>query len=150
MGDLGAYHEDVDFDWDKASTLATELRSTANVLEYQVGERNRIQDAPREHWRGVYGDQFDGRVTTCTGDATRLYGSMHEAAHQLDEMARLAREEQQRREQAREWERNNDDGGFLDGVGDFLFGEDDLPPPPPPVNPPTIGIEAPVVVAREA
>lgn len=53
---------------------------------------------------------------------------MREAADHLDEMARLAREGQDRREQAREWERNNDDGGFWDGVGDLLFGEDDVPP----------------------
>lgn len=148
MAELGAYQDDVRFDWDKASELATELRSTANVLEYQVGERGRIHDTPRTHWRGTYGDEFDGRVSTCTGDASRLLGSMREAARQLDEMARLAREEQDRRVAAREWVRNNDDGGFLDSVHDFFMGEDDVPPPPPPVAPPTIGIEAPAATVR--
>jgi hypothetical protein len=138
MGDLGAIHEDVRFDWGKASELAAELRTTAGVLEGQVGERNRIKEPAREHWEGRYANEFDGRVSTCTSDASRFAGSMREAARQLDEMARLAREEQDRREQAREWERNNDDGGFLDSVGDFVFGEDDLPPPPPPVEPPSI------------
>jgi hypothetical protein len=138
MGELGAIHEDVRFDWGKASELASELRSTAGVLEGQVGERNRIKTPAREHWEGRYAGEFDGRVATCTGDASRFASSMRQAAQQLDEMARLAREEQDRREQAREWERNNDDGGFLDSVGDFVFGEDDVPPPPPPVEPPSI------------
>ncbi len=148
MAELGAYQEDVTFDWARASELATELRSTANVLEYQVGERHRIHTAPRANWKGTYGDEFDGRVTTCAGDASRLLASMREAARQLDEMARLAREEQDRRVAAREWVKNNDDGGFLDGVHDFVFGEDDVPPPPPPVAPPTIGIEAPAPGSR--
>ncbi|HKE76136.1 MAG TPA: hypothetical protein VKB57_21140, partial [Acidimicrobiales bacterium] len=103
---------------------------------------------PRANWKGTYGDEFDGRVTTCTGDASRLLASMREAARQLDEMSRLAREEQDRREAAREWVKNDDDGGFLDGVHDFVFGEDDVPPPPPPVAPPTIGIEAPAPGSR--
>jgi hypothetical protein len=149
MGELGPIHEDVRFDWAKAADLADELRSSATVLEYQVGERNRVHVPAREEWLGRYADQFDGRVTTCTGDAGRLAEAMREAARQLDEMARLAREEQNRREQAREWERNNDDGGFLDGVGDFLFGEDDLPPPPPPIEPPSIPIACPTVGVRE-
>ncbi len=148
MGDLGAYGEDVDFNWTKASELASELRSTANVLEYQVGERSRIKAEPLEHWLGTYSEQFVARAGTCTGDATRFVTSMRDAATRLDEMARLAREEQQRREAAREWVANNDDGGFLDTVGDFVFGEDDVPPPPPPVMPPTIGIEAPASDVR--
>jgi uncharacterized protein YukE len=149
MGDLGAIHEDVRFNWGKASELAAELRATAGALEGQIGQRNTIKGQARQHWEGRYGTEFDGRVATCTGDASRFATAMREAARQLDEMARLAREEQNRREQAREWERNNDDGGFLDGVGDFLFGEDDLPPPPPPVQPPSIPIMSPTPGARE-
>lgn len=140
MGDLGAIHEDVRFDWGKASELASELRSTAGKLEEQQSSRNSIKTAAREHWRGRFAEEFDGRVSTCTTDASQFAESMRDAARQLDELARLAREEQDRREQAREWERNNDDGGVLDSVGDFVFGEDDLPPPPPPVDPPTIEI----------
>jgi hypothetical protein len=150
MADLGAIHEDVRFNWDKASELAGELRQTATALDGQVPDRHRIKSAAREHWRGRYGEEFDGRVGTCTRDSREFVTSMREAARQLDEMARLAREEQNRRERAREWVRNNDDGGFLDGVGDFLFGEDDVPPPPPPVRPPSIPIREPLVSGREA
>jgi hypothetical protein len=168
MGELGAIHEDVRFDGVKARELAGELRSVARVLEEQRGERGRIKVSPRESWRGRYGDEFEGRVGTCTGDAGKLAKSMVTAAGRLDEMARLAQEEQDRRVQAREWEAAQDDGGgglfggvpvvgevvdavgdAVDTVDDFVTGEDDLPPPPPPVEPPRIPIEVPMMADRE-
>lgn len=157
MGDLGAIHEDVRFDWAKASELAGQFRVTASVLESQVGERNGTRGVAREHWRGRFAEEFDGRMNTCVRDAAQIAVSMQEAARQLEEMARLAREEQARRERAREWEASQDSGGGIlgwaadrvDDVHDIFAGEDDLPPPPPPVDPPIIGIEAPVATARE-
>jgi len=147
MGELGAIDENVRFDWAKANELVGALRSAAHVLDFQVDERRRITSDPREHWRGRYADAFDTRVSTCVGDAGRFVTSLREAALQLEEMARLAREEQDRREQAREWVRDNE-GGVLDAIGDFVFGEDE-PPPPPPVTPPSIPIEAPRTTARD-
>jgi hypothetical protein len=147
MGELGAIDENVKFDWAKATELAGALRSAANVLDYQVGERRRITSDPTEHWRGRYAEEFGRRLSTCVGDAGRFVTSLREAARRLDEMARLARNEQDRREQAREWVRDNE-GGVLDAIGDFVFG-DDKPPPPPPVTPPTIPIEAPVTTTRD-
>ena len=148
MGELGAIHDDVEFAWTEASTLAAELRSTATSLEGQIAERNSIKGPAREAWRGRYAREFDGRVELCGADADRLATALRGAADDLDELARLAREEQDRREYAREWEANQDDGGILDGIGDFVFGEDDLPPPPPPVEPPTIAIGPPRVGSR--
>jgi uncharacterized protein YukE len=148
MGELGAYREDVRFGWAEATALAAELRAAAGELDGQIGERHAIKSPAREEWRGKYAQEFDGRVEVCTGDAGRLAEALREAADGLDELARLAREEQDRREYAREWEANNSDGGFLDAAGDFLFGEDDLPPPPPPVEPPRIPIAEPSVGTR--
>jgi len=42
----------------------------------------------------------------------------------------------------------DNEGGVLDAIGDFVFGEDE-PPPPPPVTPPSIPIEAPRTTARD-
>jgi hypothetical protein len=162
MGELGAIHEDVKFDWATAADLAAELRSTARVLEAQQHAREGLRGLAREHWAGRFGDEFDRRVGVCIGDAGRLASSLRAAADRLDEMARLSRQEQDGRVKAREWEKARADGGgglfgsvpvvgdVVDGVGDFVFGEDDLPPPPPPVEPPTISIEAPPVAGREA
>jgi hypothetical protein len=161
MGELGAIHEDVKFDWAMAADLAAELRSTATVLEAQQHDRERLRGMAREHWEGRFGDEFDGRVGVCIGDAGRLASSLRAAADRLDEMARLSRKEQDRRVRAQEWEKAQADGGggllgavpvvgdVIDSVGDFVFGEDELPPPPP-VEPPTIPIEAPAVVGRMA
>ena len=84
----------------------------------------------------------------CTGDAQRLAAALREAADQVDELARLAREEQDRREKARQWQREQEDEDFLDQVGDFIFGEDDLPPVPDPVTPPTYTSPAPISASR--
>ncbi len=140
---LGAIGEDVQFNWAAAGELAAELRSTAGVLEYQVGERRRIAVGAREQWEGVFAGQFDGRVGICTGDAQRFAAAMCQAAAKLEELARLARQEQQRREQARAWVEQQESEGWLErNILDPLFGEDDLPPPPPPVEPPRIAIAA--------
>ena len=39
MGDLGAIHEDVRFNWAAAADLAAELRACAAVLDEQVPQR---------------------------------------------------------------------------------------------------------------
>ncbi len=139
MADFGAIHENVQFNWDAATKLAAELRATADTLDGQVGPRTSQASTARRVWEGVYAGEFDGRVRTCTGDATRLAASMRRAAAELDSLAELARAEQQRREYARDWVANHDDSGFWDNAGDFFFGEDDLPPPRPPIEPPSGG-----------
>ncbi len=142
-GPLGAIGEDVQFNWAAAEELAAELRSTAGVLEYQIGERRRLATGARQQWQGVFAEQFDGRVGICAGDARRFTAAMRQAAEQLEELARLARQEQQRREQARAWVAQQESEGWLErNILDPLFGEDDLPPPPPPVEPPRIAIAA--------
>ena len=84
----------------------------------------------------------------CTGDAQRLATALRQAADQVDELARMAREEQDRREKARQWQAEQEDESVLEKVGDFLFGEDDLPPIPDPVTPPTFTTAAPISTAR--
>lgn len=144
MPDLGAYQEPVRFNWNAAAALIAEFRSTANVLDQQVGGRRQIGAGARKQWEGSYAEQFDGRTNICTGDAQRFVVSMRKAADDLEELARLAREEQQRRVLAREWvaqqERKNwFERNVVDPVKE-IFGEADLPPPPPPVEPPKISI----------
>jgi plasmid stabilization system protein ParE len=103
MPDLGAYNENVRFNWTAAAELVRELRSTATVLEGQIGERKRIGAGARKQWEGSNAQQFDGRMSSCIGDARRFVTSLRKAADGLAELAKLARQEQQRREQAREW-----------------------------------------------
>jgi hypothetical protein len=76
---LGAVDEDVRFDWVAADDLSARLRSTATVLDEQVGTRTTSHDTARAVWRGRYAVEFDDRVSTCTGDATRFATSMWNA-----------------------------------------------------------------------
>jgi uncharacterized protein YukE len=150
MGDeLHGIEEDVRFNWDGAASLERELRSTANTLDNQIPRRNGYASDAREEWRGVYSREFGGRMRICTSDAGRLSSAMELAANQVRELAEAARREQDRREQAREWKRQQDDEGFFDKAGDFLFGEDDKPPIPPPEPPPRFVSTAPPAQGRQ-
>jgi uncharacterized protein YukE len=146
--DLRGIAEDVRFDWPAADQLAAELRGTADECENQIGRRTAIANQAAAQWRGVYAVQFADRMRICIGDAHRLAAAMRQAANQLDELSRLAREEQDRREKARQWQRAQDDESVLDKIGDFFFGEDDLPPIPDPVTPPTFTTPAPISTTR--
>lgn len=139
MPDLGAYDKDVKFNWTAADDLVAELRSTAKVLEDQIGHRKRLGVDARKQWKGFYGNQFDGRLNICTGDAQRFVGKLRAAANDLEELAKLARQEQKRRVNAREWVRKqqNKSGvekvwdGFTSAIG---FGEDVPPDIAPPIQ----------------
>lgn len=149
MVDLRGISEDVPFDWAAADRLAARLRASADECEGQIPRRTAVANVAATEWRGVYARQFDGRMRICTDDARRLAAALRQAANQVDELSRLAREEQDRREKAREWQRQQQEEGLLDKVGDFLFGEDDLPPVPDPVTPPVYTSPAPVAAGRE-
>ena len=150
MGDeLAGIEEDVRFNWDGAASLERELRSTASTLDQQVPQRNGYATHARDEWRGLYSRQFAQRMQICTTDAGRLSDAMTLAANQVQELAEAARREQDRREKARQWKKDQDDEGLLDKAGDFLFGEDDKPPIPPPEPPPHFVIPAPGTQGRE-
>jgi len=149
MVDLRGIAEDVPFAWSAATRLASELRAAANTCEGQISRRTTIAGQAATEWRGLYARQFADRMRICTGDAQRLATALRQAADQVDELARMAREEQDRREKARQWQREQDDEGVLEKVGDFLFGEDDLPPIPDPVTPPTFTTAAPISASRD-
>lgn len=102
MPNLGNYLEDVQFNQIAASFLVQELRGTSDILFRQIGDREQIGYRARASWEGSYAEQFDGRVKICMGDAERFVSIMRVAAQELEQLARLARLEQQRRVEVRE------------------------------------------------
>jgi len=132
MGDLEGIHADVPFDWAGAKALAARFRSVAKEVDGQIPRRRSSARQAREEWRGLYARKFDGRIKICTSDASALADAMEKAAHQLDELARLAKEEQDRRLTARKWEEDQKNKGmfesFTDAVGITSY-DDDKPPP---------------------
>lgn len=157
--DLGAIEEDVVFAWSAATTLSAEMRSMASELDAQIPRRNGLAQEAQRDWRGVYGGKFDDRMKICTGDAARLATSLRDAADKLDELAVLAREEQDRRELARAWkvehdtwQRRQGDRGlfekFTDGVG-ITDIDEPVCPVGPPRSEPHHTIAAPVASGRD-
>jgi uncharacterized protein YukE len=148
MVDLRGIAEDVPFAFAAATRLAAELRATADSCEGQIPRRTTIAGHASQEWRGLYARQFGDRMGICTGDAQRLATALRQAANQVDELSRLARAEQDRREKARQWQREQQDESVLEQIGDFFFGEDDLPPVPDPIEPPVFTTPAPTAAAR--
>jgi uncharacterized protein YukE len=140
---LKGIEDDVQFNWKAADELVAELNSTAAELDKQINERQKSGAKAREQWKGFYGDQFDGRLKICTGDAKRLAEAMRDAAKGLKELIKAAHQEQDRRVKAREWVKEHGHrslaGQVWHAATDWLLG-DDVPPPPPPVDPPKIPI----------
>lgn len=141
MLNLGDYLEDVPFNQQAAADLIAELRHTSSVVAGNLDERRHIGLRARETWQGSYAEQFDQRVNVCLADGERFVVTLRTAADELEEMARLAQQEQLRREEVRvglrQWE-----------VDSIRFAEAGLPPPPverylpamAPIEPPTVAV----------
>jgi uncharacterized protein YukE len=132
MGELEGIHEDVQFDWAGAEALAAKFRMVARSVDCQIPRRQVYAQDARDEWRGLYARKFGGRMRICTSDARALADSMQQAAKQLDELARLAREEQDRRIKAREWEEHQKHKGIVETLSDGLgitSSDNDKPPP---------------------
>lgn len=145
------------FDQAAAEQLSARFRASATELRAQLPHRNRLADAAQEEWRGVYEVKFGARMGVCARDFERIADAMDKAAGQVEELARLAREEQDRRTEAREWkvrhdewQREEDSKGLLD-QGLDLFRGDGEPKPPEltPNEPPSIPVTAPAPGSRE-
>jgi hypothetical protein len=141
-----AIDEDVVFDHAGAAQLSELFGAAARELEAQVGGARVLPAlAARADWRGPHAERFDQRLRQCCADGHEIADAFRRAAAGLDELSNAARREQQRREQARAWEHTHRHHGFgavLDNIGDFLFGEDDIPPPPPPAPEPRFLVTA--------
>lgn len=139
MGELSGI-EDLKFDWAGAERLSAELRSTAAVLDDQIPRRNSIAQSAKSEWRGVFSEQFLDRMKVCTADAGRLADAMRKAATGLDELAQLARDEQNRRDRAQAWKAENDSENFVESGFEKLTGTDEEPFSEPPIDPKNVQI----------
>jgi hypothetical protein len=149
--------EPITFDEAAAERLATRLKASASDLRSQLPHRNRLADAARAQWRGAYEVKFGARMGVCARDFERIAAALDKAAGQVEELARLAGEEQARRTKAREWKARHDewqreqDSRNLIEKGLDLLGGDDEPKPPDltPTDPPRLPVAAPAPGSRE-
>lgn len=150
MTDLGPIEEDVKFAWGPAAALSAQLRRAARTLDHSVPRLNAAAHHAKQDWHGAYARRFDDHMSKCTGDARRFVAALEGAAEKLDQLAELAREEQHRREIAREWRIRHDEWErnrtpVLSDIGDALgIGEDEPKPPNlPEIHPRPLLAEAP-------
>jgi len=150
--------EPIRFDFDAAALLCTRLRANAELLRTQVTHRNGLADGARRDWCGAYEMKFGARMLVCATDAERLAHAMDTAVTQVEELERLARQEQDRRTAARAWkvehdawQREQDEQNALQDFGDWLGGGDDGPEPPDltPAEEPGLPIVSPDLQVRE-
>lgn len=150
--------EPIRFDFGAADRLAAQCRATAVDLRSEVSHRNVLADGARKDWRGAYEVRFGERMKVFARDAERIAVAMEKAAGQVVELARLAREEQDRRTKAREWKRQHDEWqrkkdqqSIAEDIVDWATGNDDGPEPPnlTPARPPDLPVEAPSPGSRE-
>jgi uncharacterized protein YukE len=149
MDPLHGIHESVKFDYESAARLAAELRNTAETLDGQVPRRHTIKNSALEEWRGVFARQFPVRIQTCTNDARRLADAMRQAADGLDELALLAREEESRRERARQWEAEQKSEGNVEKFLETITNSDEQPFSEPPRTPKDVVIPSAAPAGRE-
>jgi uncharacterized protein YukE len=133
---LTGIEEPVRFNWDAAASLERELRSTAATLDGQIPQRNAYAGDAQREWRGVYSLQFVNRMEICTTDARRLKGSLELAANQVRELAEAARREQDRRDRAMAWKREQEDETDLEEAWEYITDTDEEVPIPEPEPPP--------------
>ena len=127
--DMHGNQEDVRFAFEAASRLEASLRAAAATLDGQRAERGSWALTASSEFRGRFAEMFAANNTTEARDAGELAATLRRAADQVQELARLAREEQDDREQARAWYHRQSHKNALDDVHDFIFGAEKPPIP---------------------
>jgi len=142
--DLGTFEDDVKFAWAEASRLKHSFVRAAAELEQQAAERAGYAEGARKEWRGRYAREFTNEHMMYTiRDVKAIAQTCRDCASMLEQLAQLAREENERRALARQWKSDHDkwqreqaDDDALDDLGDLLGGDDEPKPPNLPENKP--------------
>lgn len=142
MTDLGAFEEDVKFAWGEASKLKHELERAADELEEQLPRRRKLAHHAEHDWHGRYVSVFRRQHMSCTiDDARAIAAEMRRCAKMLEQLANLARQENKRREIARDWKARHDEwernrqGGLVGFINDLDGNEEPEPPNVPEIIP---------------
>lgn len=144
---LQGNEEDVRFAYAAAERLAASFRALAARLGEQQPARGAWQAEASREFRGRYAEAFARNARTAAADAGEFAAALRSAADQVDELARLAREEQRNREAARAWHRRQQERNLLEETVDWLTGGED--PPRPATSGPRAGVQVPGTGPRE-
>ena len=130
MGALSGIEEDVRFDDGAADRLISVCDAAASLITGQAGSRASWQATAAKDFRGHFADLFRSNQATAHSDAVRLAEALRLVATGARRLKEEARKEQQRREVARAWKKEQEDRNWLEKGWDSVFG-----PESPPVGP---------------
>jgi hypothetical protein len=125
--------KDVQFDWDGSLELARKLWSFADDLSTAKPARKTDAETALRQWKGRFGDEFTTRADHEQTSFTSVITGLRNEAKQWAQAWKLAMDQQNRVLRARAVDKHNHDKSFLDKVGDFFGGDDNIPPEPTPV-----------------
>lgn len=122
---LGAITENVQFDFSISDDLITAFRTAASNIESQEPSRASYVSHAMEDFAGPFSELFRSNANTASADAVELITALRDTANYAEELARLAREENKRRQTARDYFSRHDD--WWEKGWDWLVGVEDPP-----------------------
>lgn len=129
MGDLGPINEDVRFNHEAAENLISLCNTAASTIEGQTGSRAGWVTTAKQDFAGYFSELFASNQETAVRDSGEVSRGLRDVARFTGLLAEEARAEQQRREEAREWQREQDDRNALEKGWDWLTDGNDPPVP---------------------
>lgn len=118
---------DVEFDFGTSSEVKSAFRTVANRLTWQRGDRSTWRSDGLAEFEGHFSRIFEQNGTTQLTDLTEVADALKEVVTKLEDVEQAAREENQRRQTAREWAQRQDDRNALERGWDNVFGGEDPP-----------------------
>jgi len=120
---------DLTYDFAAADAVVSAANAAANSIEDQTASRISYAATARTDFSGYFSELFNANADIAAGDARELVYRLRDIASFMGRLSDAAREENARRQRAREWRdrvearRSN----WLDATWDDIFGEE--PPP---------------------
>ena len=125
------------FDFDGSLALARSLYDVAADLEGVSVGRRALAGSALADWRGVYADEFTGRMDHEQRSGAAVAVQLRAEADGWAEEWRKAMDQENWDRYAAAVNRAKWKKGLLDKIGDAFFGDDDLPKTPRPAARPS-------------
>jgi RHS repeat-associated protein len=126
MADPGG-NEPVPFDDGTADALVTAFNDAASDIEGQSGSRSSLVTTASQEFRGLFSELFTTNAATAATGASALATSFRAIADFAGELKEAAKQENDRRRKAREWQQRQDDRNWFEERRDDLFGGEEMP-----------------------
>ncbi|MDY0945537.1 DUF6531 domain-containing protein [Frigoribacterium sp. CFBP9039] len=127
MGDPKGGNEPVPFDNGTADALVTAFNNAADDIEGQSGSRSSLVTTASQEFRGLFSELFTTNAATAATGASTLATSFRAIADFAGELKEAAKQENDRRRKAREWQQRQDDRNGFEEWRDSIWGGEEMP-----------------------